>query len=95
MAAPSVSRKLNSNQVKIKIYDASATPAYRDMPGLQGPHDGALRALYCVLPDTPVEDMIASFNNCCQRWPYAGVSNKEFNVALVVADGCKRTTIRP
>ena len=59
------------------------SPSYPQIPKkIQGPHDCALRALYITLPDTPVESMINSFTNCCEWWPYQGVTNKEFNIAL-------------
>ena len=58
-------------------------PEYPQMPiEIQGKHDCALRALYITLPSTSVEDMISTFTNCCEWWPYRGVSNKEFNIAL-------------
>ena len=59
------------------------SPEYPQMPkNIQGKHDCALRALYIMLPDTPIEGMINAFTNCCEWWPYRGVSNKEFNIAL-------------
>lgn len=58
-------------------------PEYPQIPTkIQGEHDCALRSLYITLPNTPVEDMIRAFTNCCEWWPYRGVSNKEFNIAL-------------
>ena len=58
-------------------------PEYPQIPKeIQGKHDCALRALYITLPSTSFEGMISAFTNCCEWWPYRGVSNKEFNIAL-------------
>lgn len=58
-------------------------PEYPPVPKtIQGKHDCALRALYVTLPDISVENMRDKFMNCCEWWPYRGVSNKEFNIAL-------------
>ncbi len=48
----------------------------------QGKHDCALVALAKIFPDFPSDQMIQGFSNCCDRWPYAGVTNKEFNITL-------------
>lgn len=58
-------------------------PGYPQIPTkIQGEHDCALRSLYVTLPNTSVESMIRAFTNCCEWWPYRGVSNKEFNIVL-------------
>lgn len=58
-------------------------PIYPQIPKeIQGENDCALRALYITLPSVPIEDMISKFTNCCEWWPYRGVSNKEFNITL-------------
>lgn len=58
-------------------------PEYLEPPKeIQGTHDCALRALYITLPNIPIENMISAFNSCCDWWPYRGISNKEFNIAL-------------
>ncbi len=49
---------------------------------IQGSHDCALRALHIVCPETSIESMKNSFNLCCENWPYAGVTNKEFNISI-------------
>ena len=49
---------------------------------IQGSHDCALRALHMVCPDISIESMQHSFNICCNNWPYAGITNKEFNISI-------------
>ena len=49
---------------------------------IQGFHDCGPRALYTVLPNIPIKEMVNAFTNCCDRWPYGGISNKEFNITL-------------
>lgn len=57
--------------------------ARHKIPGiLSGPHDCALVALAQVLPDLDKEKIKVAFSNCCDLWPYAGVTNKEFNITL-------------
>ncbi len=49
---------------------------------LNGLHDCALRALHIVLPEIPPKAIVDAFGNCCEWWPYKGVTNKEFNIVL-------------
>ncbi len=49
---------------------------------IQGSHDCGLRALHIVLPSISIEKMKDAFTNCCEWWPYKGISNKEFNISL-------------
>lgn len=76
----SMFRKLFSWTVGVFKKEFSECP---QMPKkLQGEHDCALRALYMTLPSVSVESLIDAFTNCCEWWPYRGVSNKEFNIVL-------------
>jgi len=49
---------------------------------LGGKHDCGPRALRIVMPSLPYEKMTEAFYNCCEKWPNAGVTNKEFNIVL-------------
>lgn len=50
------------------------------LPG--GPHDCGLRALCRVMPELPLEKITHAFDNSCDKWPFDGITNKEFNIAL-------------
>ncbi len=45
-------------------------------------HNCALVALARVKPDLSADQIIRGFGDCCDRWPHAGVTNKEFNITL-------------
>lgn len=47
-----------------------------------GPHDCALRSLYWAAPWVPEHKLHEAFTFCTENWPYAGVTNKEFAIAL-------------
>ena len=47
-----------------------------------GEHNCALVALAKVMPDLSPDQIIQGFSDCCYRWPYGGVTNKEFNITL-------------
>ena len=47
-----------------------------------GPHDCALVALYAVVPHVSEDELISAFMHCAESWPYAGVTNKEFNITV-------------
>lgn len=47
-----------------------------------GPHDCALVALHRVVPWIREEEVLNAFNFCSEEWPYGGVTNKEFMIAL-------------
>ena len=47
-----------------------------------GQHDCALTSLYWAAPATPESDIIDAFNVATDTWPYGGVTNKEFAIAL-------------
>ena len=47
-----------------------------------GEHNCALVALAEVMPDISSDAIIQGFSDCCDKWPYAGVTNKEFNITL-------------
>ncbi len=47
-----------------------------------GAHDCGIRALLAVVPDIPDEQIQKTFMHCADKWPYAGISDKEFNISL-------------
>ena len=47
-----------------------------------GEHDCALASLYWVAPGIPEIQIIEAFEFCTENWPYGGVTNKEFQIAL-------------
>lgn len=48
----------------------------------KGPHDCALVALYAAVPGISEDDIIDAFTCCAGNWPYEGVTNREFNIAV-------------
>ena len=47
-----------------------------------GPHDCAPASLYRVVPWIPENRIVEAFQYCTDGWPYAGVTNKEFQIAV-------------
>lgn len=47
-----------------------------------GPHDCALSSLFWAVPVLPETEIISAFNVATDNWPYGGVTNKEFAIAL-------------
>ena len=47
-----------------------------------GQHDCALASLYWAVPSLREVDIVEAFNLAAASWPYGGVSNKEFAIAL-------------
>ena len=47
-----------------------------------GQHDCALSSLYWAVPSVPEPTIIEAFNVATDTWPYGGVTNKEFAIAL-------------
>lgn len=47
-----------------------------------GQHDCALSSLYWAVPSLPECLIARAFNEATDAWPYGGVSNKEFAIAL-------------
>jgi len=47
-----------------------------------GQHDCALSSLYWAVPRISESDIMGAFHATSQTWPYGGVTNKEFAVAL-------------
>ena len=47
-----------------------------------GPHDCAPASLYQVVPWIPEARIVEAFQYCTDGWPYAGVTNKEFQIAV-------------
>ena len=48
----------------------------------QGQHDCALSSLYWAVPSIPEPLIVEAFNLAAENWPYGGVTNKEFAIAL-------------
>ena len=48
----------------------------------QGQHDCALSSLYWAVPSIPEALIVEAFNVAAENWPYGGVTNKEFAIAL-------------
>ena len=48
----------------------------------EGPHDCALTSLYWAAPRLTEERIREAFQFCAKNWPYGGVTNTEFAVAL-------------
>ena len=49
-----------------------------------GQHDCALSALYWAAAAIPESDIVDAFNSATKTWPYGGVTNKEYAIALRV-----------
>ena len=47
-----------------------------------GDHDCALASLYWAAPWIPENRIVEAFGFCTENWPYGGVTNKEFQIAL-------------
>ena len=47
-----------------------------------GPHDCALVALYWAAPKISEDAITNAFMFCSENWPYSGITNKEFAIAL-------------
>lgn len=47
-----------------------------------GPHDCALSSLYWVIPTLSEPEIVKAFHAAADTWPYGGVWNKEFVIAL-------------
>ena len=60
-----------------------------------GQHDCALSSLYWTVPAVPESKIIDAFNVTTDTWPYGGVTNKEFMIALkcLKVDNCYSTNI--
>ena len=52
----------------------------------QKPHDCALTSLYWAVPRLSESKIVEAFGFCAATWPYGGVTNKEFSVALKYLD---------
>lgn len=48
----------------------------------QQPHDCALTSLYWAVPWLPESKIVEAFGFCAADWPYGGVTNTEFSIAL-------------
>ena len=51
-----------------------------------GPHDCALRSLYWAVPTLSEDRIREAFQYCAKNWPYGGVTNTEFAIALKYLD---------
>lgn len=48
----------------------------------RGQHDCALSSLYWAAPGIAESDIVDAFNVVADSWPYGGITNKEFAIAL-------------
>ena len=48
----------------------------------RGHHDCALASLYWAVPWLSESEIVEAFGYCADDWPYAGITNKEFSIAL-------------
>ena len=48
----------------------------------KGEHDCALVSLYWAAPWIPENRIVEAFGFCAENWPYGGITNKEFQIAL-------------
>ena len=48
----------------------------------RGEHDCALASLYWAAPWIPEDQIVEAFGFCTENWPYGGITNKEFQIAL-------------
>ena len=67
---------------KIKSFIRYFKEPEKPVSQFNGPHDCGIRALLKVVPDLPHEKVKEAFMHCCEWWPYGGITNKEFNIAL-------------
>ena len=51
-----------------------------------GPHDCALTSLYWAVPTLREDRIREAFQYCAKNWPYGGVTNTEFAIALNYLD---------
>ena len=51
-----------------------------------GVHDCALASLYWAAPWIPESRIIEAFQYCAENWPFGGITNKEFAIALKYLD---------
>ena len=51
-----------------------------------GPHDCALTSLYWAVPTLSEDRIREAFQFCAKNWPYGGVTNTEFAIALKYLD---------
>ena len=47
-----------------------------------GPHDCALTSAYWAAPKLSEPNILEAFGYCTENWPFAGITNKEFAIAL-------------
>ena len=50
--------------------------------GFQGKHDCGPRSLLRAVPELDPRRVRDAFTLCSEKWPYGGVSNKEFEIAV-------------
>lgn len=60
---------------------------YKNIPNiLSHNHTCAPIALHIMLPTIPESKLLDAFYHCCEEWPNAGVTNKEFNIVIKYLD---------
>ena len=55
-------------------------PEYTEF--LSGKHECSVNMLLNVMPKLDQDQVVDAFKKCCNLYPYNGVTNKEFNIAL-------------
>ena len=67
----------------LKKWFCNQRPTVRNVDYLvKQPHGCSLVALARVIDSLGDDQIIESFMVCCDRWPHAGVNNREFSVVL-------------
>ena len=62
--------------------DEPVTDCIEDEWGLHGRHDCGPRSLLRAVPELDPERVRDAFTLCSEKWPYGGVSNKEFEIVV-------------
>lgn len=76
----SFSHLIRSRKIKtVPQSDALSPSRIKVSPGI---HNCAPNALAKVMPSLSSDGIIKGFFECCDKWPYGGVTNKEFNITL-------------
>lgn len=56
--------------------------AKEEVNQFSGPHDCSIHALLEIKPQLDVQKVRQAFLVCAKNWPYGGVTNREFHMAL-------------
>ena len=66
----------------IGIFRCDTTQEQEYKEFLKGKHECSVNMLLNVMPQLDQEQVVDAFKKCCNLYPYDGVTNKEFNIAL-------------